>query len=334
MPKVARPEATAIPPSRIRRKTELSTGVRLGRKFKASRSRMMVTTSTVICVIAKSGALRNTKATETISPTIPIRIRDSNRRSRASQRVRPETVHSRSSQPTPPAMRADPTCPHRDHADGRGNRPAWDQGKHQPMRAEQDGVMCFFQHHFLGQETVQQRDTRHRQRRNRGDPKCDGHQVPQAPETANVACVGLVINDPCGHEQRGLESCMVEDMKNRRHRAKSCTRAQQHRDQAQMAYCRKGQQSLEIMFKQRNHCAQNHGEPLPLMKSYLGRLEGRLNDEGVTCNIFLMHSGGGIISLESAAEFPVRLVESGPAGGAVFAASYRGTLRVGQGVVF
>ena len=56
------------------------------------------------------------------------------------------------------------------------------------------------------------------------------------------------------------------------------------------------------------------------MKSYLGRLEGRLRDEGVTCNIFLMHSGGGIISMRSAAEFPVRLVESGPAGGAVFAA--------------
>ena len=58
----------------------------------------------------------------------------------------------------------------------------------------------------------------------------------------------------------------------------------------------------------------------PLMKSYLGRLEGRLKDEGVQCPIFLMHSGGGIISIESAAEFPVRLVESGPAGGAVFAA--------------
>lgn len=59
----------------------------------------------------------------------------------------------------------------------------------------------------------------------------------------------------------------------------------------------------------------------PLMKSYLGRLEGRLADEGATCSIFLMHSGGGIISIESAAEFPVRLVESGPAGGAVFAAN-------------
>jgi len=59
----------------------------------------------------------------------------------------------------------------------------------------------------------------------------------------------------------------------------------------------------------------------PLMKSYLSRLEGRLRNEGVACNIFLMHSGGGIISLENAAEFPVRLVESGPAGGAVFAAN-------------
>ncbi|MGB3407580.1 MAG: hydantoinase/oxoprolinase family protein [Jannaschia sp.] len=59
----------------------------------------------------------------------------------------------------------------------------------------------------------------------------------------------------------------------------------------------------------------------PLMKSYLGRLAGRLRAEGVGCDIFLMHSGGGIISIESAADFPVRLVESGPAGGAVFAAN-------------
>jgi len=58
-----------------------------------------------------------------------------------------------------------------------------------------------------------------------------------------------------------------------------------------------------------------------LMQSYLGRLKGRLRDEGADCPIFLMHSGGGIISLESAADFPVRLVESGPAGGAVFAAN-------------
>ena len=59
----------------------------------------------------------------------------------------------------------------------------------------------------------------------------------------------------------------------------------------------------------------------PLMKSYLGRLRTRLGQIDISCPIFLMHSGGGIISIENAAEFPVRLVESGPAGGAVFAAN-------------
>ena len=58
----------------------------------------------------------------------------------------------------------------------------------------------------------------------------------------------------------------------------------------------------------------------PLMASYLGRLEARLRGEDVGCRIFLMHSGGGIISIANAADFLVRLVESGPAGGAVFAA--------------
>ena len=59
----------------------------------------------------------------------------------------------------------------------------------------------------------------------------------------------------------------------------------------------------------------------PLMKSYLSRLQAGLSTKGFNGDVFLIHSGGGIISVESAAEFPVRLVESGPAGGAVFAAS-------------
>lgn len=58
----------------------------------------------------------------------------------------------------------------------------------------------------------------------------------------------------------------------------------------------------------------------PQMSEYLGRLQGRLKDLGVTCPVFIIHSGGGLISVETAAEFPVRLVESGPAGGAIFAA--------------
>lgn len=58
----------------------------------------------------------------------------------------------------------------------------------------------------------------------------------------------------------------------------------------------------------------------PLMASYLNRLVGRLAEEGMRSPVFMIHSGGGIISVESAIEFPVRLLESGPAGGAIFAA--------------
>ncbi len=58
----------------------------------------------------------------------------------------------------------------------------------------------------------------------------------------------------------------------------------------------------------------------PLIKSYLDRLVASLKGAGAGCPVFMIHSGGGIVSVESAAEFPVRLVESGPAGGAIFAA--------------
>ncbi|MGO4624940.1 hydantoinase/oxoprolinase family protein [Ensifer sp. 2YAB10] len=58
----------------------------------------------------------------------------------------------------------------------------------------------------------------------------------------------------------------------------------------------------------------------PLMASYLNRLVGRLSEAGMRSPVVMIHSGGGIISVESAIEFPVRLLESGPAGGAIFAA--------------
>jgi N-methylhydantoinase A len=58
----------------------------------------------------------------------------------------------------------------------------------------------------------------------------------------------------------------------------------------------------------------------PLIGSYLARLESALRDLGLACPTYIMHSGGGIISIQTAATFPIRLVESGPAGGALFAA--------------
>src|SRR5215472_4950265 len=58
----------------------------------------------------------------------------------------------------------------------------------------------------------------------------------------------------------------------------------------------------------------------PLIGRYITNLEALLRREGFVCPLFLMLSGGGLTSAETAIRFPVRLVESGPAGGAIFAA--------------
>ena len=58
----------------------------------------------------------------------------------------------------------------------------------------------------------------------------------------------------------------------------------------------------------------------PLMAGYLAELERRLGKRGFACPLFVMTSGGGMTTLETAMAFPVRLVESGPSGGAILAA--------------
>ncbi len=58
----------------------------------------------------------------------------------------------------------------------------------------------------------------------------------------------------------------------------------------------------------------------PLMASYLVDFERCFIEEGLTCPVLMMTAGGGMTTLETAARFPIRLVESGPAGGAILSA--------------
>ena len=58
----------------------------------------------------------------------------------------------------------------------------------------------------------------------------------------------------------------------------------------------------------------------PLMAGYLGRLQAGFAQSGYPASIHLMTSAGSLTSLETARRFPVRLIESGPAGGAILAA--------------
>jgi N-methylhydantoinase A len=58
---------------------------------------------------------------------------------------------------------------------------------------------------------------------------------------------------------------------------------------------------------------------LPLMERYIARMQDGLRGLGAHCPLLLMMSSGGVCTVETARRYPVRLVESGPAGGAILA---------------
>ncbi len=69
----------------------------------------------------------------------------------------------------------------------------------------------------------------------------------------------------------------------------------------------------------------------PLMARYLADLEARLVEHDIPGQLYIMQSSGGIALPPMARQFPIRLVESGPAAGALaaaLAARQRGELRM------
>ncbi len=63
----------------------------------------------------------------------------------------------------------------------------------------------------------------------------------------------------------------------------------------------------------------------PLTGSYLAKLSGRLESIGCKGKLFIMLSSGGITSVDTAAQYPVRIIESGPTA-AVIAGQYYGKM--------
>ena len=66
---------------------------------------------------------------------------------------------------------------------------------------------------------------------------------------------------------------------------------------------------------------------IPIVRSYLVRLAGRLRERGITARLLLVQSNGGVCSAELACQQPVRLLLSGPSGGAL--AAQRAAARLG-----
>lgn len=72
---------------------------------------------------------------------------------------------------------------------------------------------------------------------------------------------------------------------------------------------------------------------LPLMSRYLADFQTLFAREGLVCPILMMTAGGGMTTLETAALLPIRLVESGPAGGGDSGRAYRDRNRADRSIV-
>lgn len=57
----------------------------------------------------------------------------------------------------------------------------------------------------------------------------------------------------------------------------------------------------------------------PIISDYLLRLQQALQDDGLQGPMLMILSSGSLTTVETASRFPIRLLESGPAGGAIFA---------------
>jgi N-methylhydantoinase A len=80
----------------------------------------------------------------------------------------------------------------------------------------------------------------------------------------------------------------------------------------------------EIREYERTSTAVANAYVQPLMDGYLARMQDALRVERFCGVIYLVTSGGGLTSIETARRFPIRLVESSPAGGAIFATQVAG----------
>ena len=87
-----------------------------------------------------------------------------------------------------------------------------------------------------------------------------------------------------------------------------------------VAFSLSSEVSPEIREYERWSTAVANAYVQPVMGQYLGRLDTALRARKFACPLFMMTSGGGLMTLDTARRLPIRLVESGPAGGAILAA--------------
>ena len=133
----------------------------------------------------------------------------------------------------------------------------------------------------------------------------------------------------------GVESiavCLLHSYKNDSHEKQIADFIQQHHPDLPVSLS--SEVSPEIREFDRLCTTVGNAYIKPLMAGYLKNLEASLKQKNFDCPLFLMTSGGGMTTLATAMALPIRLVESGPSGGALLAARVAMACGVEQALSF
>jgi N-methylhydantoinase A len=157
---------------------------------------------------------------------------------------------------------------------------------------------------------------RHRRLEIPGRIDVNGAELVPLDEDAVRAAVRRLV------EQEGIEALAIAFMhsyRDDRHEARAGAIAREM--YPGLAISLSSRVAPEIREFERSSTACANAYVQPLMQRYLDKLEADLAALGFRGQLHVMLSGGGIAAVRDAKEFPIRLIESGPAAGAM-AASY------------
>ncbi len=119
------------------------------------------------------------------------------------------------------------------------------------------------------------------------------------------------------HQVKSLAVCLLHSYANPAHELRLADLIAERRPELSVSLS--SQVSPEIREFDRLCTTVANAYIKPLMADYLSRLEQELKQNGYGCPLFIITSGGGMTTLDTAVRFPIRLVESGPSGGAILA---------------
>lgn len=133
----------------------------------------------------------------------------------------------------------------------------------------------------------------------------------------DLSVIGQIAEELTGNDIESVAICFLHSFINPGHEERVAQELRKHLPGIYISLS--SQVAPEIREYERFSTTVANAYVQPLIDSYLKRLQEKLAQSGFYCPIYMFVSNGGLVEVDVARQFPIRLVESGPAGGAVFA---------------